>query len=89
MCRYGMHLTDKDHPCRRDVTVKDWSKVPLQMLPAKVSTTTCVFAELENDLIDSAGKPLHSLYCIQGLLLCTLSVPELCHLQLVCRPQRW
>jgi len=55
-------LTDKDHSCRRDIIVKDWSKVPAQMLPAKVSTTTCVFAELENDPIDSAGKPLWSLY---------------------------
>jgi len=31
-----MHLTDKDHPCRQDVRVKHWSKMPLQILPAKV-----------------------------------------------------
>lgn len=46
-----------------------------------------MFAVLEGDLIDSAGKPLQSLHCIQGLLLCVLSLPKLCHLQLVCNPQ--
>ncbi len=75
MYRYGMHLADKDHPCRRNVTVDDRSELPLQMLLAKVSTTACAFAEL--DPIDSAVKPLHSLDCVPGLLLCTLRLPEL------------